>query len=345
MDNRKLKGIEPNDDWVIIKTIDMHTGGEAVRLVLGGYPLLKEATILDHRNHFKKNLDHLRQSLMLEPRGHSDMYGVIVVPSQRADFGVIFMHNEGYSTMCGHATIAMTRLAIDSGWIAKVEPQTKVLIEAPCGILTAYAEVVDQQVVSVQFENVPSFVVALDQVLEIRGLGSVPYDLAYGGAFYAFVNAIDLGLKCDPSHYQKLIQAGMAIKHGILTSGVAFAHPYEDDLSFLYGTIFIASSEHAQVDSRNVCIFANGQLDRSPTGSGVSARLAIHHARNEWPENHWMTIESILGSQFKCQIKESVTFSKHQAIIPIVQGQAFYTGQHEFWLDAKDPLVTGFELR
>lgn len=173
MDNRKLKRIEPNDDWVIIKTIDMHTGGEPVRVILEGYPLLKEATVLDHRNYFKKNLDHLRQSLMLEPRGHVDMYGVVVIPSKRADFGVVFMHNEGYSTMCGHATIATTKLAIDSGWIAKVEPQTKVLIEAPCGILTAYAEVVDQQVVSVQFENVPSFVVALDQVLEIPGLGSV----------------------------------------------------------------------------------------------------------------------------------------------------------------------------
>ena len=345
MDNRKLKGIEPNDDWVQIKTIDMHTGGEPVRVVLEGYPFLKHASVLENRKFLKEHHDRLRQSLMLEPRGHSDMYGVIVVPSQRADFGVIFMHNEGYSTMCGHATIAITKLAVDSGWVEKVEPQTKVLIEAPCGILTAYAEVVGQEVVSVHFENIPSFVVALNQVIKIPELGTVQYDLAYGGAFYAIVNAVDLGLKCDRTHYQKLIQVGMAIKQGIATNGMALDHPYVDDLSFLYGTIFIESSKTSQVDSRNACVFANGQLDRSPTGSGVSARLAIHHARNEWGENHWMTIESILGTQFKCQIKESVKFSKYEAVIPIVQGQAFYTGRHEFWLDPKDPLVAGFELR
>ena len=345
MDRTTLKEIDPNDDWVKIRTIDLHTGGEPVRAVLEGYPLLNEASVLEYRNFFQKNQDFLRQSLMLEPRGHSDMYGVIVVPSQRADFGVVFMHNEGYSTMCGHATIAITKLAVDSGWIEKVEPQTKVIIEAPCGILTAFAEVVDQEVVSVSFENVPSFVVALDQVLEIPELGVIRYDLAYGGAFYAFVNAIDLGLKCDRTNYQKLIQAGMLIKKGITTNGVTLVHPYEDDLSFLYGTIFIESSENAQVDSRNVCVFADGQLDRSPTGSGISARLAIHHARNELGENHWMTIESILGTQFKCRIKESVKFSKYDAVIPIVKGRAFYTGRHEFWMDPNDPLVAGFELR
>ena len=341
----KLKGIEPNIDWVKIKTIDMHTAGEPLRIILEGYPLLKHASVLENRKFLKENHDHLRQSLMLEPRGHSDMYGVVVVPSQRADFGAVFMHNDGYSTMCGHATIAITKLAVDSGWVERVEPQTKVLIEAPCGILTAYAEVVDQEVVSVSFENVPSFVVALDQIIMIPELGMVQYDLAYGGAFYAFVNAVDLGLKCDSPHYQKLIRVGMAIKQAISLNGAALAHPYEEDLSFLYGTIFIESSKNSQVDSCNVCVFANGQLDRSPTGSGVSARLAIHHSRKEWALNHWMTIESILGTQFKCQIKESVKFSNYDAIIPIVQGQAFYTGKNEFWIDPKDPLSGGFELR
>ena len=345
MDRFTLTGIDPQDDWVKIKTIDMHTGGEPVRVVLEGYPLFSKASVLEYRNFFKKNQDILRQSLMLEPRGHCDMYGAIVVPSQKADFGVVFTHNEGYSTMCGHATIAITKLAIDSGWIEKVEPQTKVLIEAPCGILTSYAEVVNKQVMSVSFENVPSFVIALDQVLDIPQLGAVRYDLAFGGAFYAFVNVKDVGLKCDPMHYQKLVEAGMAIKNGIKTYGIDLVHPYEDDLSFLYGTIFIESSENSEVDSRNVCVFADGQLDRSPTGSGVSARLAIHYARNELRENHWITIESILGTQFKCQVKELVNFSKYDAVIPIVKGNAFYTGKHEFWMDPRDPLVAGFKLK
>ena len=288
----------------------MHTGGEPVRFVFKGYPLLSKATVLKYRNFFKKNQDILRQSLILEPSGPSDMCGAIIVTNQKSDFGVVFIHNEGYSTMCGHATIAITKLAIDSGWIEKVEPQTKVSIEAPCGILTSYAEVVNQEVISVSFENVPSFVVALDQVLDIPELGSVRYDLAFGGAFYAFVNVMEVGLKCDLMHYQKLIKAGMAIKNGIKTYGIDLVHPYEDDLNFLYGIIFIEASKNSEVDSRNVCVFADGQLDRSPTGSGVSARLAIHHARNELRENHWMTIESILGTQFKCQVKEMVNFSK-----------------------------------
>ena len=209
-----------------------------MRVVLEGYPLLNKATVLEYRNFFKKNNDILRKSLMLEPRGHSDMYGAIVVPSQKADFGVVFIHNEGNSTMCGQATIAITKLAIDFGWIEKVEPQTKVSIEAPCGILTSYAEVVNQEVISVSFENVPSFVVALDQVLDIPELGAVRYDLAFGGAFYALVNVMEVGLKCDLMHYQKLIKAGMAIKNGIKTYGIDLVHPYEDDLSFLYVIIY-----------------------------------------------------------------------------------------------------------
>ena len=345
MDRLTSTGIYPRNDWVKIKTIDMHTEGEPVRVVLDGYSLLNKASVLGYRNFFKKNQDFFRQSLMLEPRGHSDMYGAIVVPSQKADFGVVFTHNEGYSTMCGHATIAITKLAIDSGWIETIEPQTKVSIEAPCGILNSYAEVINQQVMSVSFENVPSFVVALDQVLDIPQLGAVRYDLAFGGAFYAFVNVKDVGLKCDPAHYQKLIQTGMAIKNEIKAYGTDLVHPYEDDLSFLYGIIFIEPSENSEVHSRNVCVFADGQLDRSPTGSGVSARLAIHHARNELRKNHWLTIESILGTQFKCQIKELVNFSKYDAVIPIVKGNAFYTGKHEFWMDPKDPLVNGFKLK
>ena len=153
MDRLTSSRIDPRDDWFKIKTIDMHTGGEPVRVVLEGYPLLNKATVLEYRNFFKKNNDILRKSLMLEPRGHSDMYGAIVVPSQKADFGVVFIHNEGYSTMCGNATIAITKLAIDFGWIEKVEPQTKVSIEAPCGILTSYAEVVNQEVICLLYTS------------------------------------------------------------------------------------------------------------------------------------------------------------------------------------------------
>lgn len=343
--SHSVSSYSPPAGWLSIKTIEMHTGGEPLRVILDGFPELEGHSVLDYRNYIKNNLDHLRTALMFEPRGHADMYGVVVTPSSVADFGVVFMHNEGYSTMCGHATIAIAKLSVEAGWVKVDEPETKILIEAPCGILTAYASVINGQVEKVRFLNVPSFVVALDKVIDVPGLGQVKYDIAYGGAYYAFVNAADLNLQCTPNFYQDLINQGMAIKQAIQQSKLAITHPTEPDLSFLYGTIFIGGPVSVGVDSRNVCVFAEGELDRSPTGSGVSARVAIHHQRGELNIGDTMKFESILGSTFDCKIVQTVNYEGIEAVIPEVHGMAHITGKNEFVIDPKDPLKKGFILR
>lgn len=334
-------------DWLRIRTIDMHTGGEPLRVILDGLPPLQGKTVLDYRRYMKENHDDIRQALMFEPRGHADMYGcILVLPNDEgADFGILFLHNEGYSTMCGHAIIAITTLAIDMGWVDIKEPETAVTIDAPCGRIYAFAKIKNSAVESVYFHCVPSFVVALDQQVEVPNLGVVKYDLAYGGAFYAYVNAEKLGLNLTPDNYRLLIQKGMDIKHAVMASSDLIQHPFEDDLSFLYGTIFIGGPVSEGIDSRNVCIFADGEMDRCPTGSGVSGRMPIHYARQEINMGETMTIESITGSVFTGSIVRTLTFGAFDAVIPQVEGTAHITGQHEFLMDPNDPFKKGFFLR
>ena len=342
--NRTVDDFKVPDHWLQIKTIEMHTGGEPLRVILDGFPALEGDNVLAYRQCIKSNYDHLRKTLMFEPRGHADMYGVVVTPSKVADFGVVFMHNEGYSTMCGHATIAIAKLAVEANWIPVTEPETMLSIEAPCGVLKASVAVEDGRVGPVKFLNVPSFVVALDNVVEVPGLGRITYDLAYGGAYYAFVEADQLNLQCSPDHYMELIEKGMRIKQAIMEQE-EIKHPLEKDLSFLYGVIWIGGPVSPGMDSRNVCVFADGEVDRSPTGSGVSARAAIHHARGTLQVGDTMHIESIIGSSFQVRIQQTTTFEGIPAVIPEVEGSAYVTGKNQFLIDPDDPLKDGFILR
>lgn len=379
----KMSNWEPPADWLKITTIDAHTAGEPFRVITGGFPDLPGETILARRRYAKENLDHLRTALMWEPRGHADMYGCIVTPpvSPEADIGILFMHNEGYSTMCGHGIIGIVKVAIETGLLPMTAPETTVKIDAPAGLITAYARVVEGRVGSVYFHNVPSFVLALDETVNVPGLGKVRYDVAFGGAFYAYVQAKDVGLTCTPEDFRSLIEKGMAIKRAIMGSR-PIPHPFEEDLSFLYGTIFISppldqenlaslaapvsgalrgdSAEPSprgrgseridfpilqETHSRNVCIFAEGEVDRCPTGTGVGGRLSIHHARGEVDLDQTIVIESIIGTRFAGRIVETTTFGPYPAIIPEVEGTAHITGRHEFLIDPTDPLRDGFILR
>ncbi len=337
----------PGEGLLQIRTIDLHTGGEPLRVVLDGFPLPPGRNVLERRRHVRAHCDHLRRALMHEPRGHADMYGCLLVPpnDDGADFGVIFMHNEGYSTMCGHATIALGRLAVEMGWVEARAPTTEVVIDAPCGRLRVFVSLSEKKVRQVAFLGVPSFVLALDQKVEVPGLGSVSYDLAYGGAFYAYVSATDIGLELVPANYRTLIAAGMAIKRAVQQCDDRIRHPFEEELSFLYGTIFIGEPASEGVDSRNVCIFAEGEVDRSPTGSGLSGRLAIHYARGEIGLGQHMRVESIVGSVFEGSIEETLTYGPYQAVVPRVAGQAWITGLHTFLIDPADPFREGFFLR
>lgn len=335
------------EGWLKIKTIDMHTGGEPLRVIVNGLPELEGNSVLEYRRYMKENLDHIRTSLMFEPRGHADMYGCVLLPPNQsdADFGILFLHNEGYSTMCGHAIIAITKLAVEMGWVEKKTPETKLEIDAPCGRITSFAKISNGSVVSVYFYCVPSFVVALDQQIQVPQLGVVAYDLAYGGAFYAYVDADKLGLELLADNYSDIIKKGMDIKHAIVEKSNQIKHPFEEDLSFLYGTIFISKKALNGADDRNVCVFAEGEVDRSPTGSGVAGRMAIHHKKQELAEGEEMIIESILGTKFKGSVHQALEYGPYDAVIPRVEGNAFIVGQNEWLIDPNDPLKDGFILR
>ena len=337
---------QPPKDWLKITTVDAHTEGEPFRVVTGGFPELEGDTILARRRYAKEKLDHLRKALMWEPRGHADMYGCLVTPpvTPSADMGILFIHNEGFSSMCGHGIIGITTVALETGMLAMEAPVTTIRIDTPAGLVTAHARVTNQRVQSVYFHNVPSFVVALDEMVKVPGLGTVRYDLAFGGGFYAYVQVEEVGLTCTPKDFRALIEKGMAIKQAVMASR-PIPHPFEEDLSFLYGTIFIGPPHSADAHSSNVCIFAEGEVDRSPTGTGVSGRLAIHYARGEIQDKQPIIIESILGSRFTGRVIETTTFGPHAAIIPEVEGRAYITGRHEFLIDPADPLREGFILR
>ncbi|MFQ6109732.1 MAG: proline racemase family protein, partial [Candidatus Aminicenantales bacterium] len=333
-------------NWKTISAVDAHAAGEPLRVITGGMPEIPGDTILEKRRYFLENLDHFRRGLMWEPRGHADMYGAIITEpvSHEADLGVLFLHNEGLSTMCGHGIIALTTVLLETGRIPARAPQTEVRMDTPAGLVRAYARVEGQRVKSVAFHNVPSFVLALDETVDVPGLGKVRYDLAFGGAFYAFVQEEEVGVSLTADNYRLLIERGMAIKRAIADTR-PIVHPFEKDLNFLYGTIFIGSPQDEGASSRNVCVFADGEVDRSPTGTGVSGRLAIDFARGEISLKQEITIESIIGTRFKGRIIEETQFGPYEAVIPEVEGSAHITGKHEFVFDPDDPLCYGFFLR
>lgn len=336
-----LSDWRPPKHWTRITTIDMHTGGEPLRVIIDGVPPIEGRTVLEKRRYFREHYDHLRTGLMWEPRGHADMYGAVITPSEDADFDVFFLHNEGYSTMCGHAIIALTKLAVETQLVNKNE----ITINVPVGKILARASVVDGKVIETSFRNVPSFVYLCNQRVDVQGIGSVGFDVAYGGAFYAFVSAQEVGLRLEPDQANQLIECGRLIKHAVM-SQFPITHPIEEeDVSLLYGTIFTGPPTDPTHHSRNVCIFADGELDRSATGSGVSARAALHFATGELDLNERLTIESILGSTMSVEVVEITKCGPYDAVIPEVSGTASIISRNEFYFDPDDPFRTGFIFR
>ena len=343
---KNLKNWQPPSNWIEIQTIDAHTGGEPLRIIISGFPNLKGVTLLEKRASAKNDFDHIRKALIWEPRGHADMYGAIIVDPDTpdADFGVIFIHNEGYSTGCGHGVIALTKTFVETGLIKKTEPITEVKMDVPSGIIHSFAEVKNDEITNIGFYNVPSFVQQIDSIVKIPRFGNIQYDLAFGGAYYVFVDVAQFDLDCTQEYQDELIRIGMLIKKTISKS-IIIEHPTEPEMNFLYGIIFTGSPKNSNNHSRNVCIFAEGEVDRSPTGTGVSARAAIHYARGEISIGESITIESIIGSTFTVKVNEITTFGKYKAIIPEVRGTAFITGKNSFWINPNDPLKDGFLLR
>jgi proline racemase len=321
---------------VEIRTVDYHTAGEPFRIVTGGVDGLRGATILDKRRDALERLDHVRRLLVHEPRGHADMYGCHVVEpnDDDADLGVVFFHNAGYSTACGHGTIALVTWALDSGVIERREGQNHVVVDVPSGRLETWAVVENSRVVSVRFRNVPSFVWA--EGVEIR---SRTVDVAFGGAFYA-----SLEERVEPGELQRLIELGREIKRE-LEAWQDVVHPLEPELRDVYGVVFWQEEGEEPLTQRNVTVFADGEVDRSPCGSGTSARLALLDRSGRLPRGAELRHLSVVGTEFRGRVVGDDEVAGIPAVVTEVVGTAFRTGEHLFTLDPHDALGDGFLLR
>jgi proline racemase len=332
-----------------IETVDYHTGGEPFRIITGGVPEPEGSTILERRRFAREHMDDVRRLLIDEPRGHADMYGAYVVPPNDpgADLGVIFFHNEGYSTACGHGTIAVITWAIDSGRIRTVEPLTTVSLDVPSGRLACRARVRAGAVEEVEFTNVPSFVEAT-AVAVATSRGRIELDVAFGGAFYGSLDVRSIGLDVSPVSLPALIALQRELRPA-LDAAMDPTHPDESELRGTYGIVFWQAEPNeqgAELVQRNVTVFADGEVDRSPCGSGTSARLALLDAGGELPRGGVLRHRSIVDSVFHGRVSsDGPEIGGRASVVTDVAGSAYRTGRHTFELDPRDPLGTGFLLR
>ena len=332
-----------------VTSVDYHTAGEPFRIVTGGVDSIGGETVAGRRvNASSPHIDRVRQLLVQEPRGHADMYGCFVVPpdDDGADFGALFWHKDGYSTACGHGTIALGVWAIDTGLVrAADDGTTDVTIDVPSGRVVARVHRADGVTRSVTFRNVPSYVVARN-VPVATSRGHVSVDLSWGGALYASLPATSVDLEVSCERYRDLTKIGREIKWALNDSELAL-HPHDDRLSGVYGTILfdaLPPSADGPVQ-RNVTVYADGAVDRSPCGSGTAARVALLHGDGSLPAGQTLTHHSLIDTTFVARVADVVSADGHSAVIPEVSGMAYRTGEHVFTLDDNDPLGTGFVLR
>lgn len=331
----------------MITTIDAHTAGEPLRIITSGLPQIPGKTILEKRQYMKENYDDLRKLMMLEPRGHSGMYGCILTPpvTEDGDLGVLFTHNEGLSTMCGHGIIAVSKVLVETKMIQIQDGENVIRIDSPAGRITAYVEVHNGKARKVKFKNVPSFVYKKDIQLRSKEGLEVKADIVYCGAFYIYVDADQFDLEVDPKNIEALIKVGMELKYKAMKE-MEIVHPLEKGLRGIYGTIFSGPIEKKgqQIISKNVCIFADGQVDRSPTGTGTAGRVALLHHKGILWKDMTLVNKSIINTVFEARIDRFTTVDQFQAVIPEVSGTAHIMGFNQLVLDPEDPLPNGFKI-
>jgi proline racemase len=320
-----------------VSAVDYHTAGEPFRIVTGGLEPLRGSTILAKRRDAAERLDHVRRLLVHEPRGHADMYGCHVCePEPGGDLGVVFFHNAGYSTACGHGTIALATAALELGMLPATEPETELALDVPSGRLAVRVAVEGGRPGRVSFVNVPSYVEA--EGLQVEGL---KVDVAFGGAFYACVQVPG---RVRPEELPALIELGRRVKRS-LEAEREWVHPLEPELRDVYGVIFWQVEEEGRLTQRNVTIFADGEVDRSPCGSGTSARLALLDAHGELPRGETLRHLSVIGTEFEGRVVGDAEVSGRPAVLTEIAGRAHLTGYHQFVLQEEDELGTGFLLR
>lgn len=327
-------------------TIDVHTAGEPLRIVTAGVPRIPGDTILAKRRWAEENLDGVRRALMWEPRGHADMYGAFITEptTPEADMGVIFMHNEGYSDMCGHGVIALASVAVAQGLVTTTVPETRVGLDTPAGFVEAFAEWDGRRVGRVRFRNVPSFLYRRDLSVETPSFGKVTVDIAFGGAFYAYLEGAQVGLEVTPGNLRALIALGDEVKKAV-TAVERVQHPLIPELNRLYGTVIGGPPRHSGSSQANVCVFADREVDRSPTGTGTAGRVAQLHARGRLQADEVLVNESIIGTVFEGRVAGHTEVGNFAAVVPEVSGSAAIVGFNQWVVDPDDPVGKGFFLR
>jgi proline racemase len=328
----------------VLHAVDSHTEGMPTRVITGGVGVLPGSTMAERRSWFVAHSDDLRTLLMYEPRGHGSMSGAILQPPTRsdADFGVLFIEVSGCLPMCGHGTIGVATVLVETGMVAVTEPVTVIRLDTPAGLVVAEVAVSDGHAESVTIRNVPSFSVALDATVDVPGLGQVRYDLAYGGNFYAMVDLAALGLPFDRAAKEELLRAGLAVMAAI-NSAAEPAHPLDDSIRGCHHVALIASGSDAR-HSRHAMAIHPGWFDRSPCGTGTSARMAQLHARGMLPLDTDFVNESFIGTRFVGRLTGTSSVGPYPAVLPTITGRAWITGTAQYLLDPTDPFPAGFLL-
>ncbi len=328
----------------VITAVDSHTEGMPTRVVTGGVGVIPGDTMNEKRLYFIENLDDIRKFLMFEPRGHGAMSGAILQPSTRpdAEWGVVYIEVSGCLPMCGHGTIGLATVLVETGMVEAVEPITTIRLDTPAGLVVAHVRVSDGHADSVTIENVPSFVARLDDVVEVPGVGAVPYSLAYGGNFYAIVNLEDVGLTFERSRQHEITAVGLAIMAAINESAPPH-HPETAGVDYCHHVEFLAPGSTAQRSRHAMCIYP-GWFDRSPCGTGTSARMAELWARGELAVGQDFENESFIGTRFIGRIIAETEVAGVAAIVPTITGRAWVTGMAQYVYDPSDPFPVGFEF-
>lgn len=327
-----------------LKTIDSHTEGESTRIVYDGFPELPGKTMMDKKNYLIEHYDFLRTALMLEPRGHRDMFGALLTPpvNEEADYGVIFMDSGGCLNMCGHGSIGTASMLVETGMVEVTEPYTEVVLDAPSGIIRTKVHVVDGHAVEVSILNVPAFLYKSDLVVDTEEWGRISYDIAFGGSFFALINAEQIGLELKMENVEKITKLGMEMLEHI-NATVSVKHPYLD-ITTVDLAEFYSHTATTGADMKNCVIFGNAQADRSPCGTGTSAKIATLYAKGALGLHDEFVYESITGSLFRGEIMQEIEFAGGKAVIPQITGSAWITGLNEWIIDDADPLKYGFLL-
>ncbi|WNV88459.1 proline racemase family protein [Umezawaea sp. Da 62-37] len=327
-----------------LTAVDSHTEGMPTRVITGGVGVIPGDTMAQRRLHFVEHLDHLRRFLVNEPRGHAAMSGAILQPPTRpdADWGVLYIEVSGCLPMCGHGTIGVVTVLVETGMVTVTEPETVVRLDTPAGLVEARAVVRDGRAESVTIENVPSFTTRQDAVVEVPGLGQVRYDMAYGGNFYAILPIADLGIPFDRAEKDRMLAAGLDIMAAIDATDRP-VHPLDPAISGCKHVQLTAPGE-AGSDSRNAMVVHPGWFDRSPCGTGTSARLAQLHGRGELALGVDHVNESLLGTRFTGRLVRAERVGDVDAVVPTITGRAWITGMAQYLLDPTDPFPEGFVL-